>query len=804
MIKKINQLIKPRWRKVFTDLWENKLRTLLVIASIAVGVFAVGTIITTYVLLSEDIGITYSSKNPANIRIGTDPFYENIVSSVEHVSGVQEAEGRRVEEVRISDKGEVWKNIKLIGISDYSDSNINVLSTIDGKKVPDRKEIILSDDYLNQTGFSIGDELIVEFPDGSTHNLILVGLVSDQSTNGADFLGGAIGYVTLDTIDWMGFGDYFNQMYVVVSEGSNEISTIEEISSILEDKLERSNLSIYWTDNQVSNEHPMESIVLALLGVMVALGVLTLLLSSSLIVNTLNALIGQHLRQIGVMKLIGGRSIQILGMYLVLILSYGLAALIVALPISGISGYALAQYICSFINADLLGFRVIPLAVVLQITIALLIPIAAGFVPLNKGSKTNVRKAINSTNSAGRPAQVGWLDRISEWIQWLSRPILLSIRNTFRRKSRLVLTIFTLTTAGAIFIAVFNVRSSMNDFMKQIEQYFKADITLGFSQPYPITSIENSLSSIPGIDHLEGWGAAGIDIIDEDDNVVENVYIMAPPAGSELVDPDIITGRWTLPGERKALVVSDMIYDYFPDIQPGDQIQVLTTKDVEEYWTVVGVFRFTAAMDEILAYADYDFISDMLGIPNKAMTYRIVTSDHSLQEQERIGAQVDEYLRDRDYLVNEVEAGSYTQGQSGKALNILIVFLFVMALLTAFVGSIGLTGTMGMNVLERTREIGVMRAIGAVDGEIIKSVIIEGGFIGFITWFLAVFLSFPISDVLLKIISEAMLGSRMRLTFTFQGFVIWLFVVLVLSMIASIVPARNAANLTIREVLAYE
>ena len=109
-----------------------------------------------------------------------------------------------------------------------------------------------------------------------------------------------------------------------------------------------------------------------------------------------------------------------------------------------------------------------------------------------------------------------------------------------------------------------------------------------------------------------------------------------------------------------------------------------------------------------------------------------------------------------------------------------------------------------MNVLERTREIGVMRAIGAVDGEIIKSVIIEGGFIGFITWFLAVFLSFPISDVLLKIISEAMLGSRMRLTFTFQGFVIWLFVVLVLSMIASIVPARNAANLTIREVLAYE
>jgi putative ABC transport system permease protein len=127
-----------------------------------------------------------------------------------------------------------------------------------------------------------------------------------------------------------------------------------------------------------------------------------------------------------------------------------------------------------------------------------------------------------------------------------------------------------------------------------------------------------------------------------------------------------------------------------------------------------------------------------------------------------------------------------------------------MALLTAFVGSIGLTGTMGMNVLERTREIGVMRAIGAMDHEIIKSVVIEGGFIGGITWVFAIFLSFPISYVLLKIVSEAMMGSLMQLTFTYQGTLIWLAAVLTLSVVASILPARNAASLTIREVLAYE
>jgi len=128
----------------------------------------------------------------------------------------------------------------------------------------------------------------------------------------------------------------------------------------------------------------------------------------------------------------------------------------------------------------------------------------------------------------------------------------------------------------------------------------------------------------------------------------------------------------------------------------------------------------------------------------------------------------------------------------------------IMAVLTAFVGSIGLTGTMGINVLERTREIGVMRTIGAVDSVVMQSVIIEGLVIGLITWLLAIGLSFPISSLLLKIVGDAMMGSVLRLSFTPLGILIWLGVVILLSVIASIIPARNAARLTINEVLAYE
>jgi putative ABC transport system permease protein len=165
---------------------------------------------------------------------------------------------------------------------------------------------------------------------------------------------------------------------------------------------------------------------------------------------------------------------------------------------------------------------------------------------------------------------------------------------------------------------------------------------------------------------------------------------------------------------------------------------------------------------------------------------------------------IDQYLLDRNFSIQSVQSGYLLRATATQSVNTLVIFLLIMAVLTAFVGSIGLTGTMSINVLERTREIGVMRTIGAVDMVIMQSVIIEGLVIGLITWVLAIGLSFPISSLLLTIIGEAMMGSAMAPSFTSIGILIWLGVVIVLSGFASIMPARSAARLTINEVLAYE
>ena len=795
--------VRPRWNKVLADLWNNKTRTLLVVASIAVGVFAVGAIITAYMILSEDIHVSYAAVNPANIEIMTDPFDDDFLRSIKEIPGVAEAEGRHNLRVSVIQDGETQQNLDLIALKDFEKSKINIRDHVEGAPIPGENELLIGYEPMRDSGYRVGDVLSVQIADGTIRRMPVVGIAADQTAVG-DFSSSPIGYVTQDSLVWLGERENYTRLYATVSDDSNDEDYIQGISEAIEDKLEKSGRKIYRANISKSNEHPFGDMALAIFGILGALGVLVVLLSTSLIVNTLNALITQHLRQIGVMKLVGARSLQILGMYLLLILLYGIIALIIAVPLGALAGYELAQLMAFFMKANLQDFRIIPVAVVVQIMIAMIVPLVAGFFPVNSGSKITVRRAISNDRPGDQPTISGWWDRLGRLTRWLSRPILLSIRNTFRRKGRLLLTLFTLTVSGAIFIAVFNVRASMQEYMNHLTQHFMADITLDFEQPYRISKVQDAVFQIPGVEDIEAWSGASAEILDPNGDLVENLLIIAPPADSALLDPDMVAGRWLLPGDGKAVVISDAIWDTLPDLKPGDTLRLSVSGGREDDWTLVGVFSFTNFMGDPLSYAPYESISGLQNMSNQASSYRLVTNDQSLEGQEKFSTALDQYLRARGFHVSSIQTGAKTREQSAQMINILVVFLLTMALLTAVVGSIGLTGTMGMNVLERTREIGVMRAIGAVDFAIMKSVVFEGVFIGLISWSAAVLVSFPISFLLLKIISEAMINAPIPLAFTLDGFLIWLGVVLALSVFASILPARSAARLTIREVLAYE
>ncbi|MHB9031933.1 MAG: ABC transporter permease, partial [Anaerolineae bacterium] len=149
-------------------------------------------------------------------------------------------------------------------------------------------------------------------------------------------------------------------------------------------------------------------------------------------------------------------------------------------------------------------------------------------------------------------------------------------------------------------------------------------------------------------------------------------------------------------------------------------------------------------------------------------------------------------------------SGKTIHSYTSQGINTLTTFLMIMAVLMAMVGSIGLTGSMSLNVLERTREIGIMRAIGISDGTLMQLVIVEGMLIGVLSWLAACFAAIPISTMMFNVISSAIFGQNIRFSFVLSGVLTWLGLVVILSGVASILPARNAARLTIREVLSYE
>jgi putative ABC transport system permease protein len=796
-------LLRPRWRKVFSDLWDDKTRTGLVVASIAVGVFAIGMILNAFVILGDDINQSYASVNPPNIVIWTDPFDQDLVRTVARMPGVKDAEGRRLMTIRGRRGAGKWQDLSLVVAADLA-GQINHLGAIEGTQFPGNGEVSISQDMIHVTGWHPGDDIEIELPEGAKRHLTVVGLVTDQTSARPDPGATCSAYITLNTLRGMQVDGYFNQLYVTVGGDGSHHEIIARVAAAVKDKLERGHRVVYRMEEKLSTEHPMTSTILAVLGVLGALGGLITLLSTSLIINTLSALLTQQLRQIGIMKLVGGRSRQILGMYLTLIIAYAAAALFLAVPLGALAGYGLAWFIANLLGAVLRGFRVIPLAVVAQILIATLIPLGAGFFPVNSGAKTTIQRAISYYRPGDQAAKSNVFNRNARWFSWISRPILLSFRNTFRKRGRLLLTLFTLTVAGAVFIAVFNVRDSMGTVMDQLMQHFQGDVTVTFRRPYKVSQIEQALLGIPGVAAVEGWGGVSGEIWDQNDDVVTRVAIVAPPQDTRLLRPDFVAGRWLLPDEKSAIIISDSIYKLYPNLKPGDTFTIKLPGRLKEPWTVVGVFRFVDMMDDPIAYANFDFLASKTQSANQAASYRITAKAHEPAAQLALTQRIDGFLRDQNYQVQSVESGYVLRTAATQAVGTLVAFLLIMAILTAFVGSIGLTGTMSINVLERTREIGVMRTIGAVDRVIMQSVVIEALVIGLMTWLLAIGLSFPISALLLTIVGEAMMGSALTLSFTPLGILVWLAVVIVLSIFASVMPARSAARLTINEVLAYE
>ena len=333
--------MRPRWRKVLSDLIDNKARTILVVFSIAVGVFAIGVIAGAYVIISEDMGLSYASNNPSNLEIRMEEFDQDLLHTVRNFEGIQDAEARRVFNLKVRLPGETkWITIDVVALDDFADNKINLLQPVSGAAALEKNQILLERDVLEDLKISAGESLEIQLRDETIKQIPVVGIVRDSSTGAIDFLSPPLAYITFDTLKFFAEPDQFNRLFATVEVGQDDDEHIRSVLADLKEKIEKNNYIVGRTFISKTHQHPLEPTINAVLGILMALGVLIVFLSSSLIANTLSALLNQHLRHIGVMKLIGGQDQIIFRMYLVLLLVFGLLALLIAIPAGGQVGFA--------------------------------------------------------------------------------------------------------------------------------------------------------------------------------------------------------------------------------------------------------------------------------------------------------------------------------------------------------------------------------------------------------------------------------------------------------------------------------
>jgi putative ABC transport system permease protein len=797
-------MLYTRWRKVFADLWSNKTRTILMVLTISLGVFSVGFVGVMGKLMIRDMEMDYQSSNPGQANLYAWPIPKDMVKAAERVPGVESAYGISTASALLrTDKGNV--NINFQSVESYDKVRIGYIKPADplsGAPLPafGEREVVF-ERTARTTGFVPGDVLTIELPNGDTRKLRFKGYIHDVTAIPYGFTGQIPAYVTPKTIEMLGGPDVYNQLIVRVSDDQTSQTHVEKIGREISDRYEKSGINVYYLSVYNPGHHFAYPISQGAFFILSTLGWMVVILSGILIINTIVSLMTQQTKQIGIMKAIGADTGQLYAMYVVLILAFGAISWLVSVPLAARAGYFANQGMTTILNYDQGPFEYFPDIVLQQAIVAFVVPLLSALIPMMNVVRIPVRVALSDYGLGSPAAKV---TESSRTMSLFPRPVLVSLRNAFRRKARVSLTLFTLVLGGAIFIAVMNLWATMDQTMKDVQGYFLADINISFDRAHHFQEVEKLAMSVPGVESVEGWMTTGAQLLDEGGREEDGkqISIFAPPSDSTLIKPIVVSGRWLIPEDRNAVVIGNHILKVRPDLKVGDWI-TLKIGSQKSQWQIVGVFVLTGNSSPFL-YTNYDYLTGLMHLNNQVYELRVITYQHDAGSQIYISNQLQQLFVSKNIPVSYMRQGAVWAQQQKSQTDLLIYFLLVMAVLIAAVGGIGLTSLMSINVMERTREIGVMRAIGAGDGDVQRIVITEGLVIGLLSWCVAVFLAVPITYVLCTGVGSAIFTAPLSAQFSWIGSAGWLAGILGIAALASAVPAWNASRLTVRDTLVYE
>ncbi len=797
------------WQKVWFDLWSNKVRTILAVVSIAVGVFAVGTIFGMDDQLLTAMDASHRADMPQHFTMYLNAAVDReTVMALRRVPGVEDVEPVSSVAMRYRfPNDENWHQGYMMMRDDYRNQKYQLLQLKAGAwpKGDDVGMEFMQADYYH---VNLGDRIVFEI-DKKERSFAISSKIRHPYTP-PPAMGYDLAFFFTDAEGMERFGmpqGKFTSLMVRVTPYS--LQHAKEVASEIKDRLGQQDIGVNATEYQDPNKHWGRTFMDSFVLVLQVMAVVSLLLSTVLVLNTFMALITQQTNQIGMLKAVGGTSGTILQIYLAGVLVYGLLALFISFPLGAYIAYSGAHFFLALFNIPHETFQVSDQAVICQLVAALVVPLLAALWPILNGAGISVRQAMASYG-LGADFGSGPFDQAVERVgrRFLPSHYAAALANTFRRKGRLFLTELVLVVAGAMFLMLMSLNASITATMDAEFARRDYDLSIAFKEPQRIDRAVPLAAEADGVERADMVFAHSVSILWQGQKTKEAgiaSQLIGVDAAKPMYTPLMVDGRFLRPDDDRAIVVNKEVADD-NHLKIGDMVSLDLAELGRSDWTIVGLHKAigTGEFSVNNVYASREAILRATNRIGRGNGVLVKTKNHDAASVKQVADELQALYSQRNMKVSEITTGPSERAQNDMQFGMIVYMLLSMAVLAALVGGIGQMGALSISVIERTKEIGILRAIGAGSGTIMRMFVMEGVLQGVLSWLFALPLSLLFAPVMATNLGRVMFGTNLVYRYDTQSAVVWLLIVVVIGTVASIGPARNATKISVRQSLAYE
>lgn len=775
-------------RKVVRDITRRRLRNTLTLVGIVLGVAGVVAISSTARTLVDAQRLTYAGSRQADLATFAGSLSPTTANLVERQPNVAAAETRSITFTRFS-TGDRWENVRLVGIGSFSAMQLDVVEIVEGR-FPGRGEVAFDESTRELTPVRIGDIVAVrESPDVPVTYLTVVGLTRSPATLGAGLMNRATAYVPAEAVRSLTGRTGDNFLLVRVDDPERASQTAGEISRLLS-KRGASLSGFDVRDPEVFVGSRELGTLLLLLRVFSYLGAA---LSSVLVANTLTAVMGEEMGQIGIIRSLGGRSWQVVLTYLVYAGLLGLAGTVAGWGAGMLAGRMISGYLTTLTGLQQPAFTVSVREIGLALLVGALVTITASLLPVAGKARERIAPLLRSHGVRS--------DSGSRIVTVLSRPVTranvaaaLGARNALRRPARTASTLVVVTVAVAAFIATQALSSSLATTVDELYDLYGADAWIYFQDPVSL-DYATALSRDPAVTHVEPWtsasGAFGAVRTD----------IWGMPERDPLYGYRLVDGTWFSQSNPPGAVVTSNLAATL-GVRVGDERE-LDIGDTRELVRIVGIvddsstyLGNTATGKVFMRIAD---VNRLRGLGQQADIFALTLTSSEPDDVDSALAAIEE--RSREY--GPVTYSTYSdQRSSREAIGVLTMMLNVMVVVVAVVGIAGIANTLLISIAERRREFGVLRSLGAGTRSILTVLISEGVMLATIGLIAGTIAGYPLARLLVSVTSAELFELTFHLS---PASVAATFAVALLATASiSAIPGLIAARIRPIHVLRYE